>query len=233
MLKRLEKTLHQVRGGNSELYGSISIGMPIEFGNYWVLPLLNEFGKKHPDVQFRIKLDYASVMNDALLKGELDFAFVDDYLMDKRIDTTPIREETLELCVHADKLKEYQKKYQKKTMDKRFFEHIEYVEYQEGYPIISAWMAHHIQHRNLNIKVRATVMDVQAVSKLILSGLGAGVIPGYLYQQLKKQGAPIYRFTGCGKPLLNQISLAVLRQRSQSILTETLIQYLTKSLVAK
>jgi DNA-binding transcriptional LysR family regulator len=207
-LHEIEHALWQVKGGDKELSGTVAIGMPIEFGNNVLMPLLSEFCKKNPRVKLKIKLGFASSMNDHLLKGELDFAFVDDFKMDARITTERVYDETLELCIAKGVSAE--------KNDRKFFESLQYVEYQEEEPILRMWFAHHLGNRNLTLDVRATVMDVQGLARLIVAGVGAGVLPGHLSSKLQEEGVRFHRFKGCGKPLKNAISAAYLRERTHS-----------------
>jgi DNA-binding transcriptional LysR family regulator len=234
-LGEIEQALFQIKGGDKELSGTIAIGMPIEFGNNVLMPLLSKFCRKNPRVKLKFRLDFASSLNDQLLKGELDFAFVDEYKMDARITTERVYDEVLELCAHEGAINT---KVPAKN-PRKFFESLQYVEYQEDEPILRMWFAHHLDARNIPLEVRATVMDVQGLARLILEGVGAGVLPGHLYQKLQQEGHKLHRFKGCGKPLLNAISAAYLRERTHSpsalaalnFLKESLLQ--SKSSVAK
>ena len=68
----IETILNRLKKTDKELTGMVSIGMPIEFGNNVVLPLLTEFQKKNPKVQFKIRQGFPFEMNHLLLAGELD-----------------------------------------------------------------------------------------------------------------------------------------------------------------
>ena len=92
-LMDLEHALSDLKGGEKKLVGPVRIGMPIEFGNNVILPLLARFGGKHPLVRFELIFDFASAMNEGLLDGTLDFAFIDSYAMDRRVTTEPVYDE--------------------------------------------------------------------------------------------------------------------------------------------
>src|SRR5579885_2662221 len=51
----LEQTISELKGGEQQLSGEVSIGMPIEFGNGIVLPMLAKFAKQHPRVRFALR----------------------------------------------------------------------------------------------------------------------------------------------------------------------------------
>ena len=77
----IETILNRLKKTDKELTGVVSLGVPIEFGNNIVIPLLFEFQKKHPKVKFKIRQGFPFEMNRLILDGELDFAFVDSFSM--------------------------------------------------------------------------------------------------------------------------------------------------------
>jgi DNA-binding transcriptional LysR family regulator len=212
-LYSIEEVLSEVKGGEKRLSGTVTVGMPIEFGNNVVVPLLSRFGLAHPGVRFALKLGFASAMNERLLTGEIDFAFVDQYRMDPRIETRKVYDEILDLCASPELLK---RSGGAPKHARKYFEGLDYVEYQKDEPILRMWFEHHLDSRNLKLNVKATVMDVQGLARLVLSGLGAGVLPHHLVLKLQKEGHKLHAFKGCGKPLKNGISVAYLRERTQS-----------------
>lgn len=229
-LNEIEKVLWSVQemsqGKKGKLSGTIRIGLPIEFGNNIVLPLLAEYTKKYPNVNFKIKLGFASAMNELILGGGLDFALVDQYQMDPRMSIEKVCDEVLDLCISEDLLS--QKGPMKNT--KRYFESLDYVEYQDDAPLLRMWFHHHLGTRHLSLNIRAVVMDVQAISRFILHEGGAGILPGHLVSQLQQLGKKIYRFQGKGESLMNTISIAHLQGRSHSPATLSVLRYLKGAL---
>ena len=75
-------------------------------------------------------------------------------------------------------------------------------------------------------------MDAQAVGKLILQGLGAGVLPGHMVQKLEKNGEEIQTLNGSGKPLHNTISVAYLEEKTLASSTIALLEFM-KSRIGK
>ena len=171
-LSSIEEALWELRDDKENMRGTVTLGMPIEFGNNKLLPLLSQFSKQHPHIKYKLYLDFAEVFNKDLLDGKLDFAFVDTFKMDRRITTEHVYTEILELCVSKKLLKN-----QKQVNQKKFYESLAYVEYQDGQPLLGMWMDHHLGNKKLQLEVMATVMDVQAVSKLVCMGIGAGILP--------------------------------------------------------
>lgn len=227
-LKHLEQVIGEISDIKVELTGEIQIGMPVEFGHHIIIPALAELGKKYPDLHFQIQLGFTSLIQRQLLDAHLDFAFVDEFVANKNIETQKVTEETFELCASLD----YLKKYSPPKNRKSYFETLQYIAYQKGEPILRKWFLHHTKRRNLNLNVRARVMDVQAVAKLISQGLGVGVLPGHWLANLKEQGFAIHNFEGCGLPLKNKINLAYLKGRRLSPVVKLVMEEL-KSMVGE
>ncbi|MCC7439997.1 MAG: LysR family transcriptional regulator [Bdellovibrionales bacterium] len=225
-LQRIEHALWRLKGADKELSGTVSVGMPNEFGMNVVMPIVAAFGRKHPRVQVRFTLDFASVMNDRLISGDLDFAFVDEYGMDRRVATESVYDETVSLCGSPAYIGEHQPaKHQRK-----YYESLDYIEYQSGEPVLRLWFAHHLGDRALSLSVRAQVMEAQGVARLVLAGLGVGVLPGHLLMKLQREGHELAVLKGCGKPLRNSISLAFLKDRTQSPAAAALLQELRQEI---
>lgn len=232
----IEEVLGELKGGNQILSGTVALGMPIEFGNNLVVPLLSEFCAKHPRVRFVLRYGFATEMNDGILKGDLDFAFVDAFNLDARITTEKVYDEDLHLCCSAATLEKIQKKASPRD-GKKFFEQLEYVDYQPGEPILRLWFNHHFGTRHVNVNVRTTVMDAQGISRLIQTGAYAGVLPGHVVDKIHassggKGKKALHIFKSAETPLKNAISVAYLKERTQSPASAAAYRHLMEGLVA-
>ena len=224
-LRGIEQTLLQVTGKEEELMGSVSIGLPIEFGNNLVLPLLHELGEKYPKVTYRIKYGLGNSINKELLSGGLDFAFVDNFNFDKRIKLKKITDEALVMCASES----YMKKIGPVINKKGFFEELDYLDYLPDAFVTRSWFKHHFNMSQLNLNLRASLFDVSGLSKMITLGMGVGVLPLYFVEALSKRGQKLVQFQGSGKPLQNAISVAWLEGKTRSAASEFLFNYLTTS----
>jgi DNA-binding transcriptional LysR family regulator len=221
----IETILNRLKKTDKELTGLISIGLPIEFGNNIVLPLLTEFQKNNPKVRFKIRQGFPFEMNHLLLSGELDFAFVDSFAMDKGIKTEPVYDEVLELCA-SKKLNVPNKP----SSDFSFYESLPYVDYQEDQSVLSLWMKHHTKTKSGDLDVKVFLMDAYAISKLIRRGVGLGVLPGHLVEKLIKSGDDLQVMKGSGIPLHNTISIAYLEEKTLSASTLAVLKYMKSNL---
>ena len=113
---------------------------------------------------------------------------------------------------------------------KAYFESLEYIAYKEGEPVLRQWFTHHTKRKNLTLNVRAQVMDVQGVARLIINGMGVGILPDHLVQQLSDQGEHLYVFPGSGSPLENHISLAYLKGRTHGLMVSFVLNELKQML---
>ncbi len=223
-LKSLDETFSDLNTANRRLVGKVSIGLPIEFGNNVILPLLVKFTKLNPAVKFQLRYDFANVINENLLNGELDFAFVDTFALDQRISTKKVYDEVLELCAHPSLVKK--KELSRLRDPKVLVEELEYVEYQPELPLLKLWFKHHYNLTNPRFNARVIAMDVEGIFRLINLGQGAGILPGHRVEKILKEGGKLHVFKGSGKPLRNEISIAHLKDRSQTTVVNATMSWI-------
>lgn len=220
----LEDAFSELQAEKNQLSGRVHIGLPTEFGYNVVIPLVAKFVEKHPAVRFHFRLGYGGEMNALLLGGDIDFAFIDEFTMDKKIKTNPVYDETLELCTTSDPAKK------SGSQDRTFFESLRYVDFSKDEQILRRWFKHHFNDDSWRLSLRSTIEDSQGVARLVLSGIGAGILPGHLVRKLEKDGVKLNVFKGKGAPLKNTISVAVLRERSHSRSVDAAFEFLTREI---
>lgn len=228
-LVSLEKIFNQISSQELELKGVVKLGLPIEFGNNVVLPLLAKWAKTHPKIDFQIQYDLAPRMNHELLNGDLDFAIVDEFSFDPLIESVPVSFETLTLCASQ----EYMKSRNQEKKDKRFFESLDYIDYTAEAPILNQWFKHHYRFGHFRPNIRASLMDVQGMARMISEGMGVGILPLHVIKESKLQKAPLYMFEGSGAPLLNHLSLVSLKKRTHSLMVQETLHFLKTELLTR
>jgi DNA-binding transcriptional LysR family regulator len=227
LFHKIEHTLQTLKGENNrELLGTVSVGMPMEFGHNMIVPRISDLSKQHPGIKFRIRFGLADEMNNRILDGDVDFAFVDAFGFDKRIETEVVFEEALELCVNDD----VHKKLIPMDNKEKFFESLSLIEYHENAPVVRMWLEHHYGLRNLSLNVRARVPSVVGVAMFVTNGVGAAILPDHKIQKLINEGHNLHRIPASEKPLLNAISIAHLAQRTHSPVSLKVRELLTQSL---
>lgn len=225
----IEKALSELKTSEDQLVGQVSIGMPIEFGNNLLLPLISQFCLMYPRVNVQILMGFATEMSPLLLSGDLDFAFVDSFAMDNRLQNKKVYDEVLYMVAS--------KNYIKKSPvslngieNKEYFEKLEYIAYQQEAPVLREWLQSNGVKGNIQLNIRAQVMDVQGVARFICNDLGAGVIPEFLYKKLLKDGHKLHRFKGAGKRVHNTISVCFLKERTWLPAADELQKFLNDKL---
>ncbi len=225
-LMEIEHGLCSVTGKEKSLTGTVAIGVPLEFGHDIVLPLLSHLQQESSEICFKFEVGLASRMNELILKGQLDFAFIDEFIGDRRVCTERVYDEVLELCISADHFK----KNTARKQGQSYLETLPYVGYKTGEPLLRSWFQHHLCKSNFKLDVRAYVEDAYCVSQLVIGGAGAGVLPGSLLKKLQDMGHNLYALKGSGKALKNSISLAWIKERTFTPAASFVMEYLRREI---
>ncbi len=224
-LKLLSSSLEEVATKDKhELSGEVKIGMPIEVGNNLILRHLAAWAKLHKKVSLKINYDHIHRQIPLLQSGDLDFAITDSYSLPKEMVEVNLFAENLILCCSKDYA--LKNDLNEKTSLKGL-KGLEYITYLDGSPIINQWFQFHYQ-KEIDLHVKANIMDVQGVLKLIDHGLGCGIIPLHVLQ--KQDQSHYLIFKGNGRLLKNKISLVYHGNISQSVEVESLIQKIQESI---
>jgi DNA-binding transcriptional LysR family regulator len=221
-LAEIEGAISEVRKTEAAPRGLVRIGLPVEFGNNVVVPKLSKLGEKYPDLDFNITLDFATTLSAMVLRGDLDFALIDGFQVDRSLRLEPVANEILVLCG----LKSYVKRFGPVKNATGYFSRLHYVDYTPGEPVVRSWFRHHLHRHNIHIRVRAHIFDVQGIAKFILSGLGVGILPDYVVNKLQTEGIDLHVFEGKRTPLKNEISLIYLPLKDRPLAQKAVMECL-------
>ena len=225
----LERTLLYLTESHKQLIGQVKIGLPVEFGNNMVLPLISKFLNNYPKVRVDLNFGLANDMHRDLMDGVLDFAYLDGFFVNRNFNAEKVFDDIYELCASH----EYIKKKGKASNTLTFYESLDYVDYLEGEPVIRMWLNHHLESNQVEKfkpNVRFTSQNPQSVYHMIANHLGVGVLPHHLLEHVDPKGEKIMRFEGKGESLLSPISCAYLASRTQSRPSEILMKYINDAL---
>lgn len=227
-LKTLELALHGIAAKDQSLRGEVTIGLPVVFGLNLIIPLLQKFGAEHPDLNFNIRFELGHTLNNMLLSGEVDFAFVDDFNMDSQVTTEKVYDEVHKLYCSEEYYKS-KKKQVAQLKGKQVYEAFDYIAYEKGEPIIRHWLKQHVKAGQIHLNVRAYVADALGISRFITSGLGVGILPGHHGAKLLEQGYKLHEFDSKSKATINKISVAYVSNRTQSTPVQKTLEYLLET----
>ncbi|MEO5667120.1 MAG: LysR family transcriptional regulator [Bdellovibrionota bacterium] len=222
----LERTLLNIKGGKDALVGTLRLGMPQEFGASVIAPLLGEFATEHPGLKFELHFEYSQAILQELVRGDLDFAFVDEFSRHPSVTIEPVYKEILDLCVSKELLASLGKPQHRRE----YYEKLDYLDYESAHPLCLKWFQHHLGTESLRLNMRAIVPSMQGISTLIASHMGAGILPRHVSWRLHKQTS-IHVFQAKSAPLSNTIALAQIQGRTNSVAVTRLAKWLKSRLL--
>jgi LysR family transcriptional regulator, transcriptional activator of the cysJI operon len=206
LLSGIDDTIHHLQATDETPGGVVRLGLPIQYGHNVVIPELAQIGRENESIAFEITLGFATTLSQKVLNGELDFALIDRYRVDKKLRTETVAREAFLLCAH----KEYVQRQGPIQNTIAYFSRLDYVDYQENEPFVRSWFKHHLGRSNLSIRVRAHLFDVLGVAKFISHRLGAGVLPDHLAERLIADGEQLHIYYGKKLPLENEMQMIYL-----------------------
>lgn len=104
VLSQLEQTLDKARLGQQELQGSLRLSSTAEFGEHYILPLLNQFMQLHP----KLKVQYAFNSSiEYLINHKLDLAIRLGTLKDSNYRSTKLADYEISLVISPDLLQKF------------------------------------------------------------------------------------------------------------------------------
>ncbi|EQC52096.1 LysR substrate-binding domain protein [Bacteriovorax sp. DB6_IX] len=225
ILHQLERSLSTINQSEQSLTGTINFGMPIEFGNNVILPHLSTWAKSNTDVKFHINYDHAARQINQLLDGSLDFAITDSFTFPTQVEVENLAREEWILCAS----KEYAKDNRLNEVSTfKQMKELHYISYLENSPVIHQWFKHH-KNKTFDLKSRARLMDVQGVARLILEGVGLGILSRHMVRENNLEDK-IVIFEGSGVPLYNEINLVKLKGKTMSLTCQSFVEYLVQKL---
>lgn len=224
-LDDLEHTLERITKQKRDVAGHIRIGFPPAFGNFVLLPVIARFARDNPLVTFDFREGFVAEIVHLLMDGKLDCAFVDSFATDSHVTAEVVASEALELYCHKDVLAHFGEY----DATPSFIKQLPFIEYVEGEPILRAWFQHNFGYAPHDFHVTAHVMNPSCVARLVLEGLGAGILPKALISHLGPERDSIQPLPGT-KALQNRISLASLTSRTHSPVVVKCMNWLKKEL---
>ncbi|MCA9506815.1 MAG: LysR family transcriptional regulator [Myxococcales bacterium] len=218
-LDSLQLTIEQLSG--STPCGAISISAPPEFANSVLIPVLVKLKKIYPAIVIHLHVGMASQMTKKLLSGEQDIAFLDGVISDTRLETTLVYDERILLCCKRSLLKKYPL-----SPKKHLHNELPLLAYLPGEPIFQKWYRHHFGQTPTRLNISSYLSSSQNVARMICHGMGAGIISGNHFSELKKLGHDLVEISINKQALINPISMNRIKYRSSTFIENAVFKFL-------
>ncbi|MDL5165567.1 LysR family transcriptional regulator [Proteus faecis] len=180
VLSQLEQTLDKARLGQQELQGSLRLSSTAEFGEHYILPLLNQFIQLHP----KLKIQYAfnSSIED-LINHKLDLAIRLGTLKDSNYRSTKLADYKISLVISPDLLQ----KFSIKTIDD-----LKVIPYLANSNLrqskLSSSLEFNILLSQLSQDAYFETNTIAALKKMVLSHAGMAILPHwFIHQELLEE----------------------------------------------
>lgn len=230
----IEQTLKLIKDPQQQqLTGTLKIGLPTEFGNNILIPLVADWAKKYTKVKFDFSYGYGAALIEQLESGQIDLAFIDSIQKNKKIKSQVVFQENLLLVASDNYLKQTNKQNQslnkihnQKIEKEKDLLNLDFLEYEHKESILRLWFGYHYGKKNIHLNIKAWAMNVQGVASLMKQGLGAAILPDHLVEKLIKQGHNLHIFKGKKANLKNDISVVWIKNKPQSQATEELLNFI-------
>ncbi|EEG84087.1 LysR substrate binding domain protein [Proteus penneri ATCC 35198] len=180
VLSQLEQTLDKARLGQQELQGSLRLSSTTEFGEHYILPLLNQFIQLHP----KLKIQYAfnSSIED-LINHKLDLAIRLGTLKDSNYRSTKLADYKISLVISPGLLQ----KFSIKTIDD-----LKVIPYLANSNLrqskLSPSLEFNILLSQLSQDAYFETNTISALKKMVLSHTGMAILPHwFIHQELLEE----------------------------------------------
>lgn len=180
VLSQLEQTLDKARLGQQELQGSLRLSSTAEFGEHYILPLLNQFMQLHP----KLKVQYAfnSSIED-LINHKLDLAIRLGTLKDSNYRSTKLADYEISLVISPDLLQ----KFSIKTID-----NLNAIPYLANSNLCQSKLSSSSEFNTLLSQLAQDAYfetnTIAALKKMVLSHAGMAILPHwYIHQELLEE----------------------------------------------
>jgi len=209
-LDDLERALRQISNQDKELIGTIKLGLPPIFGQQVLVPMISQFAAQHPQVNFDLTVGLASEITPLLLKGQLDFAFVDSYANDNHLIYQEVAEQSLLMVCP----KSFQDDNSIDASKYSSFAKLPFISYTDNHTMIKGWFQTNFGRVPSELFVRATIGDCNTALLFVRDGIGAALLPTSLVEQIKINNQDSILRIIDQKPFKNVISVCRLTKRT-------------------
>jgi len=224
-MAELDLCLKTLVKAKDQPFGKLRIGAPVEFGKAYFPAIVAAFRERYPDVTFYLKFGDPGTLLPSVAKGQIDFALVDVFLTQNQFignldiyHFEPVVEEGVILACS----RQYYKRSVKQDHSFKSLAKQDFITYRHDAHAINNWFRHHFGKLHPSLHIVLTVDSHQTVINAIQQHLGMGIVSSHLVKK-EIQGGEIVRINTSKAEIINQISLAYLKDKAPTI-TETVFE---------
>jgi DNA-binding transcriptional LysR family regulator len=226
----LEVGLHSMKLAKEKPSGQLRVGSTHEFGKTYLPGMFANFIQKYPDVCFSLKLGDAKRMFALLEQGQLDFALIDEYLL-QRMPSEDLKHFSFEKIIDEEIIlagsREYCDNRLKNDLTLENLAKQSYISYHHDALALTNWFKYHFNKTSLDLNVVLETESLQAVLNGIKKHLGLSIISSHLaYTDIQR--GEIVPITTRKKPIINRISLAQIQDKIPSLTEKVFLSHFRK-----
>lgn len=225
--QELASGLRSIQQSKEHPSGELRIGSTHEFGKTYLPRFFATFHKKFPEVSFCLKLGDAKRLLPLLDQGELDFALIDEYLI-QRMPTDSLNHFCFEKIIDEEIVlagsRDYCDLRLKNDFSLQNLLQQNYISYHHDALALTNWFKYHFNKTSLELKIVLETESLQAVMNGIENHLGLSVIASHLAYQDIKQGR-IVPIATQKRAIINRISLAQIQDKIPSLTEKTFLSH--------
>lgn len=203
-ISELHSTLQNMESGKKVPVGHLKIGAPLDFGSGRLTQVIGKFVKMFPGVTFELFLAIPLKQLDALCRGEIDIAFIDNGDVHAQQYPVTIQSAAKEEFVLAS-TERNTKIFGLEDAHYSQLAKANFVDYLSHSPVTRMWFKHHFGKIPANLNVAYSAESVRAVLNAIHADVGIGVVPRQL---LVGEHKGLLVIEGPRRALVNQMMIA-------------------------
>ena len=231
-MAELGTCLKSLELSKNQPFGELRIGAPSVFGQTYFPAITAAFREQYPDVTFYLKFGLAGTLLPIVEKGRLDFALVDEFLIQNHFfgnldiyHFTPIvAEEVILACS-----RQYYEKAVKKDHSFKNLSRQKFITYRRNAQSVKNWFRHHFGKPSVSSNIVLTVDSHPAIISAIRNHLGMGVVGAHIVKEDIQKGR-IIPINTSKKKIINQISLVQLQDKVLTLAEKVFVKFLVEKI---
>ena len=212
--------------------GELRMGAPPEFGKAYLPAIFAAFRRNYPQVSFSLQLGGAQRMLRLLDQGQLDFALIDEYLLQQVRPEDLVRysfEQILDEEVILAGSRDYCAARLYNDFSLKNLLEQDYISYQHDVLALTNWFRFHFNKLAPELNIVLTTESLQAVMRGIENHLGLGIVASHHVFDAILQGR-IIPVTTTKAAIVNRMSLAQIQDKVPSLTEKVFLDHFRREI---